>query len=288
VKDYSNQNLKNASFVDQDLRYSNFSNSDLRGANFTGANLNGVDFTGIKTGITPVKMVWMFLVAMIISLLSGYLAMLGGRAVQTLLYSKEEHERTAGTLAIIITLLFIGCSWWVGGGYAIRTIMIPIVIFAFLAGLIIYWTRISTGKGMFYLGLSLVLIIIMFITGTIARAMAGVLSNVLFFIVAISGILFGRSVGGGIGTLILALICGFITKRALSNVQGFYLLHGIALYITGRFGTSFRRTKMANTRFNRSKLRNVDFSYTDITLINWGNARRINCIIDNRIVTDKK
>ena len=288
MKDYSNQNLQNASFVDQDLRYSNFSNSDLRGANFTGANLNGVDFTGIKTGITPVRLAWMFLVAMAISLLSGYLAMLGGRAVQTLLYSKVEHERTAGILAIIITILFIGCAWWVGGGHAIRTIIIPIVIFAFLAGLIIYWTGLSTGKGMFYLALSLVLVVVMFITGTIARAMAGVLSNVLFFVVAISGLLFGKSVGGGIGTIILALICGFISKRAIANVQGFYLLHGIALYITGRFGTSFRRAKMANTRFNQSKLRNIDFTRTDVMLINWGNSRRINCIIDNKIVTDNK
>ncbi|OQP40966.1 hypothetical protein A4H97_15290 [Niastella yeongjuensis] len=288
MKDYSNQNLQNASFVDQDLRFSNFSNSDLRGANFTGANLNGVDFTGIKTGVTPVRLVWMFLVAMAISLLSGYLAMLGGRSVQTLLSSKHEHERTAGILAIIITILFIVCSWWVGGGHAIRTVIVPIIIFAFLAGLIIYWTGLSTGKGMFYLGLSLLLLVVMFITGTIAQAMAGVLSNVLFFLVAISGEIFGKTIGGGIGTLVLALLCAFITKRALSNVQGFYLLHGIALYITGRFGTSFRGTKMANTRFNQSKLRNIDFTRADITMINWGNSRRINCIIDNRIVTDKK
>jgi len=287
VKDYSNQNLQNATFVDQDLRYSNFSNSDLRGANFTGANLNGVDFTGIKTGITPVKIVWMFLVAMIISLLSGYLAMLGGRTVQALLYSKEEHERTAGTMAIIITILFIGCSWWVGGGHAIRTLIIPVVIFFFLGALVIYWAGIGTGKGLFFLGLSLVLIVIMFITGAVAQAMAGVLSNLLFVVVALSGILFGKSVGGGIGTIVLAIVCAFISRRALSNVQGFHLLHGIALYITGRFGTSFRRTKMANTRFNQSTLRHIDFSYTDVTLINWGNARRINCIIDNRIITDK-
>jgi hypothetical protein len=288
VKDYSNQHLQNASFVDQDLRYSNFSNSDLRGANFTGANLNGVDFTGIKTGITPVKIVWMFLVAMGISLLAGYLAMLGGRSVQTLLLSKQEHERTAGILAIVIIILFIVCAWWVGGGHAIRALIVPLVIFAFLAGLIIYWTGLSTGKGMLYLGLSLVLVVVMFITATVAQAMAGAMSNVLFFIVALSGALFSKSIGGGIGAIVLAIICAMFSKRALNNVQGFHLLHGMALYITGRFGTSFRRTKMANTRFNQSKLRNADFTKTDITLINWGNSRRINCIIENRIVTDKK
>lgn len=288
MKDYSNRNLQNASFVDQDLRYSNFSNSDLRGANFSGANLNGVDFTGIKTGIPPVKIAWMFLVAMIISLLSGYLAMLGGKAVQMLLYSKAENERTAGTFTIIITILFIGCSWWIGGGCTIRSLLIPVVIFFFLAGLVIYWTGLSTGKDMFYLGLSLVLTIILFTTGAVAQVMAGVLWNILLFVVAITGILFGKSVGGGIGTIVLAILLAIISKRALSNEQGFHLLQGIALYLTGQLGTSFRCTKMANTRFNQSKLRYIDFSYTDITLINWGNAQRINCIINNRIVTDKK
>ncbi|MBO9201728.1 MULTISPECIES: pentapeptide repeat-containing protein [Niastella] len=286
MKDYSNQNLQNASFVDQDLRFSNFSNSDLRGANFSGANLNGVDFTGIKTGITPVKLAWMFLVSMIISLFSGYLAMLGGRTIQALLYSKVEHERTAGILALVVTVIFIICAWYVGGGHAIRSLLVPIIIFAFLAGIILYWSGLSTGKGMFYLGLSLVLIVVLFVAGTIARTMAGVLSNILFFVVAISGTIFGKSVGGDIGTVVLAFICAIISKRAINNVHGFFLLNGIALYITGRYGTSFRRSKMANTRFAQSKLRNADFSNTDISSINWGNAKRVNCIIDNRIITD--
>lgn len=288
VKDYSNRNLQNTSFVNEDLRYSNFTNSDLRGVDFTGANLNGVDFTGVKTGISPVNVLWMFVVAMLVSLLSGYLAMLGGVVVQALVLSKQEHERMAGTLSILIMILFVIYSWRKGGHLAFRTFFIPLIVFAIMIGLIIYLSGIGTGRGMLYLGLSLLLVGIMFITGTVARTIAGSLSNIYFFIVAFSGELFGKSVGGEIGTIVLAILCALISKRAVSGAEGFHFLKYIALYVTRKYGTSFRNAKMTNARFADSKLRNVDFSFTDVSLINWGNARRINCIIEETIVTDKK
>jgi hypothetical protein len=287
VKDFSNQNLQNMSFANQDLRYSNFSNSDLRGANFCGANCNGVDFTGAKTGITPVNVVLLFIASLAISLLSGYIAMLGGLAVQQLVLSELKHERSAGTLSVFITVAFIVYAWRNGGGVAIKQVALPIVVFSILVAVIIYLTGIGTGKGMFFLGISLILVVIMFITGTIARVAAGSLSKIIFWVVALSGEAFSKSVGGGIGTILLAILCAMISKRAISGAKGFELLHRLALYITGKFGTSFQRAKMANARFSQSKIRNADFSNTDISLINWGNSKRINCIIDDKIITDK-
>lgn len=287
MKDYSNRNLQNASFVDQDLRYANFSNSDLRGADFSGANLNGVDFTGVRTGIVLKKIIWMFIIAFGISLLSGYLAMLGGKAVQTLMLSKNEHERTAGALSVIITLLFIIYAWQKGGGIAIRSLIIPIVVFALVVSLIIYLSGIATGRGMFFLALSLLLVAVMFITGTVARTVAGSLSNIYFIVVALSGEIFSKSVGGGIGTVILAFLCAMISKKALKNNAGFSVLRKVAIYITRRYGTSFRDTKMVNTRFANSKIRNADFGNTDVSLINWGNSKRINCVIGEAVVITK-
>ena len=288
VKDYSNRNLQKSSFANEDLRYSSFTNSDLRGVDFTGANLNGVDFTGVRTGIRPVNIFWMFALAMIISLFSGYMAMLCGTVVQELIISKQEHERMAGTLSVIITILFTWYAWRKGGHIAFKTVIIPLIVFAIIIGLIIYLSGIGTGKGMFYLGISLLLVGVMFITGTVARTIAGSLSNLYFLIVAFSGELFSKSIGGGIGTIILAILCALISKRAVNGAEGFHFLKSIALYVTRKYGTSFRHAKMANARFSGSKLRNVDFSFTDISLVNWGNARKINCIVDEVIVTDKK
>jgi hypothetical protein len=262
-------------------------NSDLRGADFSGANLNGVDFTGVKTGIPPLNGVLLFFVALIISLFSGYIAMLGGKAVQELLVSKYEHERTAGSLALLITILFTIYAWRKGGGTAIWSLAVPIVVFAVIMGAIIYLTGMGTGKGMFYLGISLILIVVMFITGTIARTVAGSLSGILFWVVALSGELFSKSLGGGIGTIILAIIYAMISKKALSGAPGYNLLRKIAMHITTRYGTSFRNTKMANARFSQSKIRNADFTDTDLSLINWGNSKRINCIMGEVIITDK-
>jgi hypothetical protein len=279
VKDFSNRNLQKMSFVGQDLRYSHFTNSDIRGADFSGANLNGVDFTGARTGIPPMRVAIILFVSLIISLLSGYFAMLGGKTVQLLILSKNEYERTAGSLSMFMIIGFFLYAWLKGGGVAIRNMVIPIVILSLLAAAVIYLTGIGTGRGMFFLAVSLILVAIMFIIGTIARTAAGSLSNILFLVVALSGGMFGRSVGGGIGTLLLALACALISKRALHGDKGFAFLRRVSLYITSRYGTSFRNAKMSNARFYNAKVHNADFSHTDISLINWGNVKRVNCTI---------
>src|SRR4051812_39723138 len=105
MKDYSDRNLQGMSFEDKDLRYSSFVNSDLRGANFSGANLSGVDFSLVKTGITPLHVTFIFIIALLISLGSGYVAMLGGLTVQKMLASNNEQVRASGVLSIALTTL---------------------------------------------------------------------------------------------------------------------------------------------------------------------------------------
>jgi uncharacterized protein YjbI with pentapeptide repeats len=120
----------------------------------------------------------------------------------------------------------------------------------------------------------------MFVVGTIARAAAGTLSDLLFIVVALSGAFFGRSVGGGIGTVIMAVSCMIISKRALKGARGFRKLGSVAKYITRKFGTSFRDSKLQNVNFSRSYLHNSDFSHADISMVHWGNSKKINCVLD--------
>lgn len=49
----------------------------------------------------------------------------------------------------------------------------------------------------------------MCIVGTIARATANSLSLIIFIVVGLAGGMYGRSVGGGVGTVIMAISCGF-------------------------------------------------------------------------------
>jgi uncharacterized protein YjbI with pentapeptide repeats len=280
--DYSYQNLQNTSFENEDLRYARFENADLRGANFTGSNLAGADFSNAKTGLVPKNTILIFLVTLAISALSGYIAMLAGNTVQFMLTSKDTNIRYAGMLTILITVSFIVYAYLKGTSAAFMNLIMPFIIAAILVGLTAYFSGLGTGKGMLFLILALLLVLVMFIVGTVARATAGTLSNILFIIVALSGGMFGKSVGGGIGTVIMAVGCALVSKKALSGAKGYKGLRNIVFYITSKFGTSFRSCRMANADFSQSKkISNADFSNADISFVLWGKAKKVNCIIQN-------
>jgi uncharacterized protein YjbI with pentapeptide repeats len=287
MKDYSNKNLRKVSFRGADLSAAHFSDSDLRGTDFSGSNLNGAHFTHVKTGITPVNTILIFLAALIVSSLSGYIAMLAGRTVQLMIASHDLKIEISGYITLILTLLFISYCYWKGVGHAFRNLVIPVIVIAFIIGITAYFSGLGTGKGMLYLVLSLLLVVVMFIIGTISRAVAGSLSNLLFFIVAIGGSLAGKSVGGGIGTVIMAISCAMISKKALSGAKGFESLRKFACYITSRFGTSFRNSILSDADFSHTKIHNSDFSNADINYVNWGDSKKINCLINENLITEK-
>jgi uncharacterized protein YjbI with pentapeptide repeats len=288
-KDFSHQNLQRASFRNEDLSNARFSNTDLRGTDFTGSDLRGADFNHVKTGITPVNTSLIFVAALVVSAFSGYVAMLTGRTIQAMLASDDSKIRTAGIASLVIILLFIIFSLWKGVGNAVYKLVIPVIVLASVLGIIAYVSGMGTGRGMLFLALSLVLVVAMFIVGTIARAAAGSLStNLIFIAVAMAGAMFGKSVGGGIGTVILAISCALISKRALSGAKGFESIRKITYYITSKFGTSFRSSRLADAHFSRSRIRNSDFSNADIALVNWGDSKKVNCLANETLLIEKK
>ena len=101
AKDYSNKNLQKTSFRNEDLSYAIFSNSDLRGADFSDTNLTGANFTHVRTGITPLNIILIFIAALIVSLISGYFAMLAGHAIHQLLASKDQNARIVGYVTFV-------------------------------------------------------------------------------------------------------------------------------------------------------------------------------------------
>jgi uncharacterized protein YjbI with pentapeptide repeats len=288
TKDYSNENLQNKVFANEDLSDVKFIGADLRGVDFTGSDLSGADFTHAKTGITPANTTLIFLVSLALSLFSGYIAMLAGHTVQQMLASKDGHLRTAGIATIVIVILFILYYYWKGGHSVIRNLLLPVLAASLLIAIVIYVSGLGTGMAMLYQILALLLVVIMFIIGTAARAAAGSLSNILFIVVALSGGMFGRSVGGGIGTVVMALSCAQISKRALSGAKGFDTLKKVARFITKKFGTSFRKTKLLNANFSQAKIRNCDFSDADLSLVHWADVKKRNCIDHDAIITEKK
>lgn len=286
--DHSKRNLQKASFKNENLANVNFSGSDLRGADFTGSNLTNANFTSVRTGITPLNLTWLFIGSLVISLLSGYIAMLAGRTVQLMLASKDPNIRFAGIATCALSLIFIIYAWWKGGRNAFRHLLFPVLVLSVIIAIVAKISGLGTGYGMIYQVIALCLLGVMFVVGTICRAAAGSLSNILFLIVALSGGMFGRSVGGGIGTVIMAIACMQVSKRALSNVKGFEFLQKVASLVTRKFGTSFRNTKLEGANFSHSKIRNADFTNADVSLVNWGDSKKDNCLVNEKIITEKK
>jgi hypothetical protein len=278
-KDQSNKNLKNASFRNVDLSNGNFSGSDLRGADFSGSNLTGADLKNTKIGITPASTFLIFLIALIVSALSGYLAMLAGQTTQIMLASEDANIRNSGILSVVIAGLFIFYALWKGGGKTIRQLVIPILVVVIIIGAIGYFSGLGTGMGMFYLGLSVILVTIMMIVGTVARTAAGALSNILFIVVAIAGSAFSNSLGGGIGTMVLAVSCGLISKKSFKNSERFGVMAKISASITRKFGTSFKSSNLTGGNFSKAIIKNADFSNADLSLVIWGDSKKNNCLV---------
>src|SRR6188768_350497 len=115
TKENSNKNLQKASFKNEDLSNASFVDSDLRGADFTDANLIGADFTHSRTGITPLNTVIILFIALMVSLLSGYIAALTGQTVQNMLAPKNLNNQTAGIKKNFVHLPFNPYYYWKGG-----------------------------------------------------------------------------------------------------------------------------------------------------------------------------
>lgn len=279
-RSYADKNLQKTSFRNENLSYANFAHSDLRGADFTGADLTGADFTDVKTGIRPPVTISLFIASLIVSAFSGYVATLAGNIVQHMVSSQEAPVKVAGFVCIAAVVLFIVIAYLRGIGSATRHVLIPIALVTVAIGIIPYLSGATSGKGMLYLILCFLLVIAMFVVGTIARAIAGSISAVLFIIVALTGGIFGKSLGGGIGAAVMAVGCAMISKRALSGTKGFETLTKIASYVTAKFGTSFRHAELADANFSHLKVHNADFTGADVMRANWFEAKKINCVDD--------
>jgi hypothetical protein len=278
---YSGQNLRGRRFQNQRLDHADFSGADLRGANFSFAHLHGARFTGVKTGINSFAKVLLFLLSLALSLLSGYIAMLAGRTTQVLLKSGEWLLMVGGYITAGFFLIFTIVAVWKGLFHTINKLLVGMIALALGMGLFMYLTGFGTGRAALYGTLALLLMVLMFIVGTIARATIGsVGSNVLFLVVALAGGVFGKSLGGGIATIIMAISCAVISKRALNDIVGDSVLKKIALRISSSFGTSFQHADLTDADFSDAELRNTNFSHARLHGVNWDRARQVSVLAE--------
>jgi hypothetical protein len=268
----SEKNYRGQSFTGQNLANKDFSGADLRGADFTGAMIASANFSNCRSGLKPFSAVLVFIVALALSLLSGYVAMLAGATFQNLIKSSDPNEVLAGYILAGLTLIFMLMTIWKGGKLTLLAMTLSMIVILLL-GYLFLLTGLGTGLGALYCALGLILFTVMLTIGTIARATAGTLSsNIIFLIVAISGGFFGKSLGGGIGTVVLAIACAIISKRALSNKKKFPWLIKVAFTVGSHFGTSFKNADLTGANFSGSKISNTNFIGAKLSNVNWENS----------------
>jgi hypothetical protein len=282
VADFSGQSLQGRSFKGADLQNANFSGADLRGADFSGANLMGADFSKSITGMKISSKILIFTAALIISLFSGYIAMLVASTTWGMIKSTDKFEQIAGYVTVVFLVFFAGIASWKGLFKTIKKVLPYMIAIPVLLGLFMVVTKISSGRGSLYGLIALLLMVIMFVVGTISRATAGTLaSGILFIIVAIGGGIFGRTVGGGIGTVIMAISCAYISKHALKADNPDSMLRRIALTTGTWFGTSFKNADLSLANFRDSIIKNTNFSKANLSGVNWTNAKKEFILEDN-------
>jgi hypothetical protein len=280
--EFAGRNLQGKSFNGADLKYANFSGADLRGADFTGANLTGADFSKSTSGMKMSSKILIFLLALIISLFSGYLAMLVGTTVQGMVKSQVWNEHLAGYITTAFIVIFAAMASWKGLFKAIRWVLPFMIGIPVVLGLFMVLAGFGNGKGAFLGIYAMIMMTFMFVVGTISRATAGTLaSGILFIIVAVGGGIFGRTVGGGIGTVVLALTCAYISKHALKAENPTSVLRKIALTMGTYFGTSFRSANLNQANFSEATIKNTDFSKADLSGINWSKTKKLYTLGEN-------
>jgi hypothetical protein len=274
MTNYSNENLQGRRFTDENLQNVSFHGADLRGVDFSSARLKGADFSQSKQGISFSSRIVLFILTLIVSCISGYIAMLAGTSVQYMLNSPAEGENIAGYVTIGFFVIFVAVCLWKGMVTAIKHVSLILIGLPVVLSAIIYFSHLGTGKGALYCSVALLLTVLMFIVGTIARATVGTMgSNILFVIVALGGGMFGKSLGGGIGTVVMAVMCAIISKRALQAGKD-TLLRQIAVSISTRFGTSFKHADLTNANFSDTQIKHTDFSHAILTGVNWTNCKK--------------
>ena len=274
IADYSGENLQGRSFRRANLRQADFTGADLRGADFSYANLSGAKFSKAKTGIRKISQAFLFLFSLLLSLFSGYIAMLAGTTVQKLVLSGDWRLQASGYILIGFFLIFTAVALWKGLDTAITKVLLVLMGITAVLGLIMYLTGYGTGEGAFLGLLALVLMATMFVVGTVARTTIGTLgSNILFLFVALGGGMFGRSVGGGVGTIVMAIACALISKRALKEKSD-TMLRKISLTISTYFGTSFKQANLTGADFSEAEIKNTSFAGASLKGVNWRDAKK--------------
>jgi uncharacterized protein YjbI with pentapeptide repeats len=251
--------LRTVSFHDRDLHGADLHGADLRGADFSGADLHDADLRGVRTGLPLRASIILALAGVVVSVALGALSAWAGDRAHYLLQQPDLRHRIAGWVIVAEIPIFLLVAILKGFGPALTRVAAPIALIGAVIGVIAVFGGVGTGEAAATVIALALLNAGIIVGGTFARAAAGGAGSVFLVIAALSGMLMSRSVGGGIGAMLVAVSSVIVARRVLrGDVRYPRLIHTVARAVC-LGGTNFRGADLHGAHFDGATLRGADF-----------------------------
>ena len=260
-RDFRGENLRGQSFRGANLSGADLSEADIRGTNFRSANLTGANFTAAKAGLLKRWAIVLVIASLLVSVLSGCLAALGGYFVALIFDSSNLDNQVAGWISLIVLLVFYIVSIRQGIVAAFRTVAFAGAVA--LAGAIAGAGTIAGVEAVALAGA---------FTGAVAGA--GTLAGAVTFTVTFT-VAFAFAFTGAVATVLLS---AYLSWRALKDDPRDAWIRSITIAFAAIGGTSFRGANLTDADFTRATLKSTDFREATVIRTCWSHAQKLDRI----------
>ena len=302
--DYRRAKLRGKSFKGQDLTGVDFSYSDIRGANFAGAILRGANFSHAKAGLQRRWFLILVIFSLLLSLLSGCIAAVGGSLVGFVLLDRNPPNLYVGVTSLIVLAIFFLLAIRKGvaaasGFLAIAVAWVTVAAVTWAGIVAVAGTGITANTDAMGLA-QLVAVIVMgavgvvvaatgavIVSGTAALAgavaglfavtmtvaLAGGVAGVIAVAAATKGLVAGV-VAASVGILVVVL-ASYVGCSALAGDNKQKLIRNTIVNIAAKYGTSFQGANLTDADFTETKVKNTNLTKANLTRTCWFQVKKL-------------
>ncbi len=302
--DYHRAKLRGKSFKGQDLTGVDFSYSDIRGANFTGAILRGANFSHAKAGLQRRWFFTLVVFSLLLSLISGSIAAVGGSLVGFVLIDQTQQNLYVGVTSLIVLAIFFLLAIRKGivaaiGFLAVAVAWVAVAAVAWAGIVAVAWAGLAADTGA--MGLAQVVAVI--VTGAVgvvvsatgavivsgAAALAGAVAGLIAvtMTVAIAGCVSGviavaastvDMVAGAVAASVgisLVVLASYVGCSALAGDQKQKLIRNLIVNIAAKYGTNFQGANLTDADFTQTKVKNTNLTKANLMRTCWFQVKKL-------------
>jgi hypothetical protein len=266
-----------------DLHGADLRGMDLRGLDFSRANLIDADLSSTRCGMSSRWAAFVALASLAVSVGIGIACGIAGHAMQAQLRGGSTPGRVAAVfLCAELLVLLVGAVW--KGPRAAAQWIVPQVLALAIAGAVVARLSGYSGLGALVIFVGSLIMLGLLAVGAMARAVAGSAGRFLFLVVAISGALAGRALGGGLVALAMAVGAALIGKRMLTRPELAPILSRCVAAIVRAGGTSFRGADLRGAHLEQTRLECCDLrdAKLDGAFLDHTTSRALHWQVDDR------